>query len=399
MKKISTSILLASALLSLSSCNLELMPGEKKGPEFVFKTTTEMQEGDLAGIFIDRPVLYRNVKATYSASTFTTNSQLYWPVDMPDSLIVIRAYAPYDESYNNVGVVSFSVQPDQTEDAAYKASDMLYSETMASPSSKKVNFDFDHRLSKLVIYVQSVVDSPVDEVVVTTVYPSVFTNFETDLLRCTGDKMDIKGHLSSKTDDGVCAYEFIVAPQTSVVSFTIKAGDTVCSATSGDDVILESGYQYVVDKLIQVNGKRKRPYPVALAEQKWAQPDFVYAEPAAEGTEFTDLSEYGLYKVSDGMGEEAFSALELSCQTAVFYSSKDCGFRAVDFAAGQYFQLTLSSASVPAEGNKVNGTLASFGIEEVPASLTAPLTVVKKDGKTVWLADETNELGYIIKTK
>ena len=390
-------LLSASLLLALiaAGCNTEISLGEKKGPELVFTTDSEFKDGEQVGIFIEKPMLFRNIKATYNAGKLQTDSKFYWPKDMPaDSAITLRSASPYSTDFNPAGVVPFSVQPDQSGDGDFRASDLRLAKLTATPADKEIKFDFEHSLSKICIYLQS--ESKIEEVTLSGLKPSVFLNFESELFRPAGDALEIKGHLSASNEDGVCAYEFIVIPQTATLSLKIKTADAECSAVTVSAIELGKGLQYTNERLISINSSRRSPYQLNLLEGEWVEPEFIFEEPLPDGIELTDATLPGLYTYEQGMVTEYLVCSSSKFQTAVSSASKTTGFKVMNPSEGQALILSISSGSI-SEGNKYSATIQICTPEGV-SEISSTVTVEKKIGKTAWLSDENTGLAFVINT-
>ena len=390
-------LLSASLLLVLiaAGCNTEISLGEKKGPELVFTTDSEFKDGEQVGIFIEKPMLFRNIKATYNAGKLQTDSKFYWPKDMPaDSAITLRSASPYSTDFNPAGAVPFSVQPDQSGDGDFRASDLRLAKITATPADKEIKFDFEHSLSKICIYLQS--ESKIEEVTLSGLKPSVFLNFESELFRPAGDALEIKGHLSASNEDGVCAYEFVVIPQTATLSLKIKTADAECSAVTVSAIELGRGLQYTNERLISISSSRRSPYQLNLLEGEWVEPEFIFEEPLPDGIELTDATLPGIYTCSQGIATEFIVGGTDQWQTAVCSASSALSFKMMNPSAGKACILTLSSESI-SEGMQYDFTLLICEGEGV-ITISSKLKVVKKVGKTAWLLDEINSLGFVINT-
>ena len=392
------SFILSSILLlaSATGCNTEISIGTKNGPELVFTTDTPFEDGMQAGIFIDRPMLYRNVKSSYSAGKLLTENKLYWLKEMPqDTVLSFRAYSPYNTAFNVAGVVPFSVAIDQSKDEEFAASDLMMAKTEASPADKSINFSFEHKLSKLTIYLKS--EEQIEEVTLSGVMPSVYLNFERDLFRPSGDRLELKGHLSGKDKDGVSAYEFILIPQSASLQLSAKAGSHSCTVVSTASVDLEGGKQYTHERLIDLDADRRSPYPFSLLPGDWEEPSFSYEEPLPEGLELLSATQPGIYSYDNGIVKEILLSDDPGCQGALLYSNKLNAYRVMNPAQGQYFSISIPSGALK-QGSTYTATLNSLSIKGIPESLSSTVKVEKKEGKTAWIVDESNGLAYVIST-
>lgn len=90
-----------------------------------------------------QPLVYTAAAATNNINALTTADQPYWP----SSGNGVKIYAVYPSGTNG----TFKVALDQSTDEAYKASDLMYAATTSERTSKAVNLEFKHLLSKVTI--------------------------------------------------------------------------------------------------------------------------------------------------------------------------------------------------------------------------------------------------------
>jgi hypothetical protein len=117
--------------------------------------STQIANGVKVGVFVtgtDGEYINNgnnNLITADGAGGFTATTQLYWPSNGSAN---IYAYAPYNSDWTSQGTKTFSVAVDQTTDAAYLASDLLFGVPTANPVSATENavpLVFKHTLSKI----------------------------------------------------------------------------------------------------------------------------------------------------------------------------------------------------------------------------------------------------------
>lgn len=388
-------LLLIAVILLAGACDHEPDSKVKHGEQLVFKTEdTILRNGDMVGVSMDSPLSYVNVKMTYSGGNLTPTNKVYWPVDMPDSAVSFLAYYPYTAEYNDGGAVVFAAAPDQTTDDAFRASALMVAVAQAAHTDPAVNFTFSQKMSKLVLYIRNDSGKPVTDVSFTA-FPSVLFNMDKRSFRVTGEKVDIHAHLTATSADGVQAYEAIIAPQTIAgLTLTVKT-DTEYTAMAVTSITFASGKQYSNARLLVLEAGQTRPVNFTVNEAAWVQtPDFVYLDPLS-GAELTNITDPGLYSISNGVAVPLRSFVPGSDQYSLFTGKSLSGWRMMNPAAGELFEIS-SPMTYSIEGNSSTINVRSFGLSGFEADFSSSASTIKAENGLVWLLDENKGYGYII---
>ena len=391
---------LIAAVLLAGACEHEPESQVKHGDQIVFTTEdTVLRDGDLVGVCMDSPLSYVNVKMTYSSGHLTPANKAYWPADMPetarDSAVTFLAYAPYAAEFNDGGTVVFAASPDQTKDDAFRSSALWVSVAKAAPSDPAVNFTFSQKMSKLVLYIRNESGKEIKDVYFTA-YPSVQFNMDKVSFRVYGEKAEIHAHLTATSADGVQAYEAVIAPQTiSGLTLTVKTESASYTAMASTSLVFASGKQYSNARLLVLEADSTRPLSFTADVADWTQtPDFVFLDPLS-GADLATLTDPGLYAVSNGVATPIYTYIPGSDQYSFFTVKSNSGWRVMNPAAGQMFELS-SSMKYSVEGNSSTVNIKSFGLQGFEADYSSSANTVKAENGLVWLLDENKGYGYII---
>lgn len=122
---------------------------ENKVGVFVTSGTSSITNGD------------NNQHSVESTGALSTSN----PMTYPDGSVNIYAYAPYQESWGVNTANTFSVKSDQSTDANYLASDLLYGVPASNPVSATndpVSLNFTHMLSKINVIITKATGSNVN---------------------------------------------------------------------------------------------------------------------------------------------------------------------------------------------------------------------------------------------
>lgn len=179
-------------------------------------------------------------------------NDMKWPSD-PTAKVDIFAYAPYQNSWAANSANSFSVLTDQSTDAGYLASDLLYaSSTNLSKTSSAVVLNFSHKLARINVTLTKGESCTFDlskstvsiggTKIGTTLNPSTGA-----LGAASGDVKDIKiGNEVNITASGVTAYGVVVPQEMAVGTQFVKivANGKLLSANLSSAVTLEAGKAY-----------------------------------------------------------------------------------------------------------------------------------------------------------
>lgn len=184
----------------------------------------------------------------------TPQTQPYYPTSGNG----VNIYAIYP-SGTKAGEL-FTVQADQSADANYKKSDLMYGKPAQNPvsrTSSPVNINFSHRLSKVTVVLESGNGNPdLNEAVVTLKDVKLSATFTAtaesgSVSEATGDATDIKVMTAA---NNALSGSAVVVPQTLGTSFIevkLKNGGVLTSSNLKDesdnpisDVVLTSGKEY-----------------------------------------------------------------------------------------------------------------------------------------------------------
>ena len=158
----------------------------------------------------------------------STGSTMTWP---ESGSVTIYAYAPHQESWSySLATKTFTVAADQSSDAGYLASDLIYAQ--ATPTGQNtVNLAFAHKLSRIVLTLQTDESTSLSDAtvkIVGTMPSTTFTLTDGSIGTATGTASDIiigsgitLGANSSTTLYGV------IVPQ------TVSANATLIEVTDG----------------------------------------------------------------------------------------------------------------------------------------------------------------------
>lgn len=156
-------VALAAAVLSLSACNNEEVLTQESEIQLTSEITdsrvvsqnlqsTQIVTGQQVGVFIDgAKSTHNNVKWVAGANgVLTTATPAYWG----NGNVTITAYHPYNASCDG-SPYTFSIKTDQSSDANYLNSDLLWATTTAAKTNNPVSLTFGHVLSKITVSLTS----------------------------------------------------------------------------------------------------------------------------------------------------------------------------------------------------------------------------------------------------
>ena len=181
------------------------------------------------------------------------DKEMKWPVD-GTAKVDIYAYAPYQSGWTAYDEANaFSVSADQSSDAGYLASDLLYASTKeVSKTSSAVVLAFSHKLVRINVKLTKGDDCPYDvsksaisisgTKLATTLNPSTGA-----LGAASGDAADIKiGADVAITADGTTTYGVVIPQQLAAGTQFVKivADGKILSAKLASAVTLEAGKAY-----------------------------------------------------------------------------------------------------------------------------------------------------------
>ena len=189
-------------------------------------TDTAFENGDAMGLFADDPVQAENVRLTWQDGALTPETPVRWGLmQLVDESTYFCAYYPYAEEpvFENEDsrYLVFSVQQDQSTHDAYTASDLMTASTYATPAEGTVNFNFIHRLTKLILTVDNRLEDPVKEVYVGNVsYRGFYDLTNTQNYSYDSEKASIKA-CEGFAADGEKAWSVIIPAQSSMIALTL----------------------------------------------------------------------------------------------------------------------------------------------------------------------------------
>lgn len=183
-----------------------------------------------------------------------TNQRLYWPAD-PTKTITL--YALYPQTVNS-GTTTFTVEADQTSDASYKASDLMWAGDHASHaamtaaySDNVLNIPFKHKMAKLIVNAMS--DGSIEDVIINGITVQNIKR-QIGFTPTTG----VLGGSGTLAEPGTIAMSnygaCLLPPQTItdntefiVVAVSVNGVDYTAKYKATGDVVFNEGYQYVIN--------------------------------------------------------------------------------------------------------------------------------------------------------
>lgn len=380
-----------------AGCNHEITPEKPKtGDEVVFTVKNEiLTDAEQVGISIDKPLNYRNVQCTYAhaSHTITAKNTLYWPFEMDESKVVFSAYAPYRPEFNKEDRVSFNALQDQSSDGNFFASDLRTAITSSSVKDNSVAFEFVRRMSRITLYLKS--GGAEIKSVKATLSPTVNLNIRTMVGATSGEKVEMSFHNSGSDDKGVTAWELITAPQNCSPKVTVETADGTHIFTI-TEINLKEGKTYRNATLYKLGTAQSE---VSLSESEWiSEADFSYKEPVNAGG-LDGFTTHGVYHIES---ESLVSPLKVyrqgSDQQSIVSKDSSIGYRVMNLPEGELVSISIGSKSFE-ENNSYPVSVMSFGISGLESEYTSNATLIKKEGKNLYFADDSKPYIYLIKTK
>jgi hypothetical protein len=192
-----------------------------------------------------------NEAFTYSGSSWSSTTQLYWQNQTTKA--DFYGYYPYASNVSSVSAYNISVKANQTAEADYKASDILWGKKEAvSPTSSAVQLTMSHVMSNIIIYLKAgkgYTDSDLSNasVVITGLKTAATLNMATGVVTATGAAQNI----TPKAEDGYL--RALIVPQSVSNAALIKVTVGDYSYTLTQTVTFESNKQIkctlTVDKI------------------------------------------------------------------------------------------------------------------------------------------------------
>lgn len=232
-------ILFTCALLTICACSSE-NGGDSPGPspsieKIPIRISTSMvsratdnvfEEGDNIGLFVvnhnadgsSNPLkttgnYVDNSKFTYQG-TWTAATPTYWKDNTTHADFYV--YYPYAASVGSVEAMPWSVKADQSQEANYKAGDLLIGKTTdVAPTESAVKIDAKHVMSQIVIklvagngFTDASLKAAKISVLINRLKANAAVNLSTGVATATGDDLNI-----TPLKNGDNAYKAIIVPQ------------------------------------------------------------------------------------------------------------------------------------------------------------------------------------------
>lgn len=175
---------------------------------------------------------YSNEKMSYTDNNWISETMMLWQNSTQQ--VQVNAYSPFVDNISNKESVPFSVQADQTTEAAIRASDFVSQFKSVNPNSDldaqgSIPLSLSHRLSKLVITVKLGTEfnvsndtetNPITELKVLNIKRDATINLTDGTVTVTGEKDKVKMYCESytagisTTSNATAVYQCILIPQT-----------------------------------------------------------------------------------------------------------------------------------------------------------------------------------------
>lgn len=209
----------------------------------------DVQKGQMPSTTYPQPLTY----TTGSGGALSTATRPYFP----SSGNGVNIYAVYPKD----AAETFTVQTDQSTDAAYKASDLMHglpqSGNPVARTKDKVNIQFRHLLSKVTIKLVAGTGSPdLDGATVKlkSLKPSTtLTKADGSITEATGNATDITVMNSGMSGSAVVIPQ--TAASTNFVEVTLKSGGTLFGKLDdGSTPQFEGGHEFKYDITVNLTG-------------------------------------------------------------------------------------------------------------------------------------------------
>ena len=195
-----------------------------------------------------------------SNGSLSANEAMAWPSEA-NAKVSIYAYAPYQSgwsSYNSAN--AFSVATDQSSNAGYLASDLLYAKAEnKTQTTDAIALGFTHKLSRINVTVSKSSEATVNlsnaVIYISNTKPGTTLNPSTGALgNALGTAADIK-IATLPTDAGATVYGIVVPQQMTADTKFVKivTADKTLVAKLSDAVTFESGKSYNYTATIGAN--------------------------------------------------------------------------------------------------------------------------------------------------
>lgn len=258
-------ILVACFALSLTSC------GEDASPETVIEPTpaqpeekTELkvttratessfENSDAIGIYVANYVndaattlkssgnTYDNMKFTFNDAGWAAAQTLYW--ENTNTMADVYGYYPYG-TVTDATAYTFELQPDQSSEASYKASDFLWGKAEGQSARADVNLTLKHLFCKMVItikagdgFTEEELNSSDMSVAINNVKTKALIDLSNGSVTATGNGMKVNAYMS-----GTSSFQAYVVPQ------TVEQTGLITVTMNGNDYTLTRGMTFQSNK-------------------------------------------------------------------------------------------------------------------------------------------------------
>ena len=175
--------------------------------------STQIVKGQLVGVTITGAKSeHNNIAWSVGDNGVLTNTST--PVYFGNNQAMITAYHPFNDEWNENKNYDFSVSIDQSTNAEYLASDLLWATAASSKTDKAVGLIFAHKLAKVNVTLTSTDIKDLSDATISICGTNIATNFNPstgELSAATANVQEIKAGVT--TEEAYTA-SAIVVPQT-----------------------------------------------------------------------------------------------------------------------------------------------------------------------------------------
>ena len=401
--------------LSFSSCSSEDLQSQnapqKSGNEILFtyqsaagtRTATDPQPSTTVATGLNVGIFGVSSETTTTMNNYSNNkyltaaagvinlaegsSDMTWPTT-GEATASLYAYAPYQENWTVNAANTFSVQADQSSDANYLASDLLYASATNQAQNSTVALVFSHKLSKVSITIKKATVSNVNlanaKVYITNTKPSTTLNPSTGALGAeSGDFTDITAatiasDLTAGDDNSTATACAVVVPQTIAANTgfikIVTADSRTFIGKLSAETTLVGGHSYSMTISVGTSTASVTEVPIALGSTS-----LVAWSDNAIGATLTYVA--GDYVLNDGtlVHKNNLTDAQKSLVRAIVFTNSSNELSDDDKTAG-YIGYAMS---VKVMGSKSWKDTESH--EEAPGSFAASLEKLNGSSKTATL--------------
>ena len=220
-----------------------------------YQSTQIVAEQQVGVTITNAKAAHNNVAWTAGADGALTNtgSPLYYT----NKTAIITAYHPYNNDWRAASSYLFSVNTDQSIEANYRNSDLLWATASSNKTANAVPLTFTHKLAKINVTLQSTDISNLNGATISICGTNIATNFNPstgDLSAATANVQEIKAGVTTTTDKTASA---IIVPQ------TVAASTPFIKVTLGEKIF----YHKLSAEKTFVSGK-SYSYTLTVKEKK-----------------------------------------------------------------------------------------------------------------------------------